>query len=82
MDEQWSENDQVGVATLQVSQLFPRWHNRRVIQSSFKAEKGGKKERKGGEGTRERKGGKNGASEEERKEDQERETETRRGAGD
>lgn len=49
MDEDESENDQVEVATLQVSALFPRGQNQRLqsITLSFKRERRKGNERRG-----------------------------------
>lgn len=80
MDEDQSENDQVEVATLQVSQLFPCWQKERVTHDSpffyFKRERRGGKRGKGGNRMElvMRKGREKG-------ERGKRKTETRRGAG-
>ena len=50
MDEDGSGNDQVEVATLQVSPLFPCWKNQRLqtIPLAFKRERRKGNERRGG----------------------------------
>lgn len=81
MDEDWSENKQVKVATLLVSQAFSCWQNQRATKDSslFVKGKNGKEGKKGA--------GKEGkrmvwiVKKKKETEDGEQERETQRGAG-
>jgi hypothetical protein len=81
MDEDGSENNQVKVATLLVSQLFSCWQNQGVTKDSSLFVKG--KRERGEEGGRKRREENDMDSEKKKKEteDGEQERETQRGAG-